>query len=176
MVKPTAEQCVVLQELRTEVLFVMSSMDLVEPSRLTPLEEIPLGVLRTSATQRHGVTRWRRRSGKEVVVECVDMHPKLLESRWTGYARFVLYHEFLHALGWKSHNAEFRQQEAKWPEIVVASQGRDFTQAMRKKRARWLWSCPTCQQELPRQRKASGRYLCRGCRTVLLDIPVDDTL
>ena len=175
MVKPTVEQSVVLQDLRAEVLFVMSSMALVEATRLPPLQEIPLGVLRNSATQRHGVTRWRRRSEKEVIVKCIELHPKLLESNWASYARFVLYHEFLHALGWNSHNAEFRQQEAKWPEIIDASQGRDFTLAMRKRKARWIWSCPTCQLELPRQRKASGRYLCRGCRSVLLDIPADDT-
>ena len=34
---------------------------------------------------------------------------------WLDYARFVLYHEYLHALGNRFHDAHFRNLELQWP-------------------------------------------------------------
>ena len=44
---------------------------------------------------------------------------------------------------------------------------------LRKERASWLWVCTTCEKEYPRQKPGKGRYLCRTCRTVLKDVPIN---
>ena len=59
-----------------------------------------IGSFEKNATQRHGVTRFR--VGRNAVelrtedVETIDLHPHLLNENWEDYARFVLYHEYLH--------------------------------------------------------------------------------
>ena len=141
---------------------------------LSGLLTIPLGVLRKNATQRHGVTRWRTLPSGALSVEVVDLHPSLLEDDWEDYALFVLFHEYLHALGYRAHDAQFRSMEAQWPDSKGAMRGKDFTHERRLARAAWHWVCSTCEQRFPRQRRGGGRFLCRTCRTVLVDVPVKD--
>ena len=49
-----------LKEVKQVVIDVMSSMDLWSEEELSELQQIKLGVLRKNATQRHGVTRWKK--------------------------------------------------------------------------------------------------------------------
>ena len=49
-----------LKEVKQVVVDVMSSMDLWSEEELSELQQIKLGVLRKNATQRHGVTRWKK--------------------------------------------------------------------------------------------------------------------
>lgn len=48
-------------------------------------------------------------------VRKIDIHPDLLEAKWLRLAASVLYHEYLHALGFR-HCPTFRKLEALWPD------------------------------------------------------------
>ena len=174
LAKPNSNQRAILNGMRHEVLGQMHHMPFLEPADLPSLEQVRLGVLRSNATQRHGVTRWNVQPSGELVVEVVDLHPALLNDEWRDYALFVLFHEFLHVLGHRAHNASFRSMEAQWPDSMGASRGKAFTHERRLARAKWHWVCPTCDLRFPRQRRGGGRYLCRTCRTVLLDVSTQD--
>ena len=174
MVKPTHAQKTRLVALREDVVSTMEGLPFLADIDLNGLLTIPLGVLRKNATQRHGVTRWHTLPSGALSVEVVDLHPSLLEDDWEDYALFVLFHEYLHALGYRAHDAQFRSMEAQWPDSKGAMRGKAFTHERRLARAAWHWVCSTCGQRFPRQRRGGGRFLCRTCRTVLVDVPVKD--
>lgn len=174
MVKPTPAQKTRLETLRADVVSTMEGLPFLADTDLSVLHTVPLGVLRKNATQRHGVTRWRTLPFGALSVEVVDLHPGLLEDDWEDYAHFVLFHEYLHALGYRAHDAQFRSMEAQWPDSKGAMRGKSFTHERRLARATWHWVCSTCEQRFPRQRRGGGRFLCRTCRTVLVDVPVKD--
>jgi predicted SprT family Zn-dependent metalloprotease len=174
VVRPNTEQRAFLQGLRGEVLEGMQNLSFLDTVDLSSVEEVPLGVLRSNATQRHGVTRWKVEPTGHLTVEVVDLHPALLNDEWRDYALFVMYHEFLHVLGHRAHDGPFRSMEAQWPDQVGASRGKSFTHERRLMRAKWHWFCSTCDLRFPRQRRGGGRYMCRTCRTVLQDVPTQD--
>ena len=118
MVKPSKLQTEELAKLRDFVIEVMLSMEVWSEQQLTKILEIDLGVLRKNATQRHGVTRWKRGVRKPThpeQVEVIDLHPRLLSSEWMPYAAWVLHHEFVHALGYTAHDSTFSSLAALWP-------------------------------------------------------------
>ena len=119
MVRPSAQAKITLHALRDSVIEIMLDMPIWADAPVESLREVPLGVLRKSATQRHGVTRWRRGVNLEAMrvadVEVIDLHPQLLEDRWSAYAGFVLHHEYIHALGFRGHDSTFRSLESAWP-------------------------------------------------------------
>ena len=174
MAKPSIQQNQRLAQLKQDVLVQMESMGHWSQESLSPLQNIPLAVLRKNATQRHGVTRFRRGARttelKTKDVETIDLHPNLLSMEWNDYAQFVLYHEYLHALGNRFHDTAFHQLEQLWP-FPGSERGREFTQLMRQKSATWLWVCTTCDKKYPRKRKANRRFRCRTCSTILTDVP-----
>jgi predicted SprT family Zn-dependent metalloprotease len=174
VVRANAEQRTILEGMRSTVINGMALMPFVHEGMLETLHEVQLGLLKKTATQRHGVTRWERGTDGALTVKTVDLHPALLDPSWRDYATFVLYHEFLHALGWRAHDAEFRALEASWPDVAGSHRGPSFTHAMRFSRASWLWKCPQCSKEFPRQRRGAGRYVCRTCRCVLVDVHLQD--
>lgn len=173
MAKPNKEQVLLLEELRDFVLEVMFDMPEWADAQVENLRSIPLGVLRKNATQRHGITRWKRgvdvRSLQPNDVEVIEIHPQMLNPEWKAYSAFVLHHEYIHALGLRAHNTLFRQLEAAWPGSKAGKQGPKFTEFLRRARAVWLWCCPKCSQEFPRQKPSNRRYRCRKCNTVLID-------
>ena len=83
MVKPTPDQKIKLEQLRSIVLDLMQDMEIWNQIDTEGLEQISLGVLRRNATQRHGVTRWKK--GVDVSnlipsdVEEINIHPHLLD-------------------------------------------------------------------------------------------------
>ena len=174
MVKPNAEQMRTLAGYRDIVLQNMHALGIVGIEQQQALIEVPLGVLRSNATQRHGATRWRRLSSGDLELEVVDLHPNLLVNEWADYAHFVLFHEYLHALGYRQHNSAFRSLEALWPDGKGAGRGKEFTRSRRLARARWMWLCRECGERYPRQKKGAGRYFCRTCNTALVDEAVQD--
>lgn len=173
MAKPSNEQKILLNELRDFVIEVMTDMPEWAESNVEILRQIPLGVLRKNATQRHGVTRWKRGVNLASLapedVEVIDLHPRMLEVDWRAYSAFVLHHEYIHALGLREHNSLFRKLESAWPAPKASGQGRLFTEFLRRQRAKWLWYCSTCGAEYPRQKRSRRRYRCRACNTVLVD-------
>ena len=93
MVKPKPDQKIKLDQLRSIVLDLMQDMEIWHEIDTDGLEKINLGVLRISATQRHGVTRWKKGVDidnlKPSDVEEINIHPHLLDERWNAYAAFV---------------------------------------------------------------------------------------
>ena len=176
MAKPSSQQIEELTRLREFVIEVMMAMEVWSEEELTKLNAIELGVLRKNATQRHGVTRWKRgvkNPTKPEEVDVIDLHPRLLTKDWMPYGAWVLHHEFVHALGYTAHDSTFRSLEKLWPSQESSTMGLDFTEMLRREKAKWLWFCETCKKEYPRQKPGKGRYLCRKCRTILKDVPND---
>lgn len=176
MVKPNNTQLRELIELREFVIEVMTSMGVWSEELLTKLINVDLGVLRKNATQRHGVTRWRqgiRNPTMPEEVKVIELHPRLLSSEWKPYAAWVLHHEFVHALGYTAHDSTFRSLERLWPSKEASTMGVKFTELLRKEKATWLWVCDKCKKEYPRQKKAMGKYMCKSCKQVLRDVPIN---
>lgn len=173
MAKPSKEQVILLSELRDFVINVMLDMPQWIDADVESLRLVPLGVLRRNATQRHGVTRWKRgvdlRNLLPKDVEIIDLHPKLLDSNWKAYSAFVLHHEYIHALGLRAHNSLFRKLESAWPGRSASTHGTQFTEHLRREKAVWLWCCPDCNREFPRQKPSRKKYKCRECNTTLID-------
>ena len=92
MPRADAAQQTVLQDLQTQVLHTMRTMGLIDAEKESMLRGVRLGVLRSSATQRHGATRWIRKANGALSVDVVDLHPALLVMDWANYAKFVLFH------------------------------------------------------------------------------------
>ena len=163
-------------ELREFVIEVMAAMEIWSEQQLTKLAKVQLGVLRRSATQRHGVTRWKRgvtNPSMPEEVEVIDIHPRLLSKDWMPYAAWVLHHEFVHALGYTAHDSTFRSLERLWPSKEASTMGVKFTELLRKEKAKWLWVCDKCKKEYPRQKKGMGKYMCKSCKQVLRDVPIN---
>lgn len=173
MARPSAKAKITLHDLRDSVIDIMLDMPIWADAPVQSLREVPLGVLRKSATQRHGVTRWRRGVALDAMhvsdVEVIDLHPQLLEGRWSAYAAFVLHHEYIHALGFHGHDSTFRALESAWPGRIAVRHASEFTETLRRARADWLWVCSQCDRSYPRQKRSKGRYRCRTCSTVLVD-------
>ena len=176
MARPDSAQLIALEELRVFVIEVMSAMNEWSEEILTRLISLDLGVLRSNATQRHGVTRWKHGitdpSGPDDV-DVIDIHPMLLAGEWKPYGAWVMHHEFIHALGHLPHDSEFRRLEHLWPSAEAGDMGRKFTEYLRHLKARYLWVCPSCSKEHPRQRAGRGKYLCRECRKPLIDVRIE---
>jgi len=176
MVKPNPQQLIQLNQLRDLVIEVMRDMPIWLNTELSYLKNIKLGLLKKNATQRHGATKWKVGTAADKMeikdVDVIELHPELLNVKWNAYAAFVLHHEYIHALGFKNHNNEFRTLENSWPGINAGKHGMEFTEFLRKRSAKWVWRCGKCQKEFPRKKASLGRYRCRTCSTVLLDIKV----
>lgn len=173
MAKPSQHQASQLAELRDFVIDVMREMPVWKDANVEQLRCLNLGVLRKNATQRHGVTRWKRGVDANSLtlenVDTIDLHPQLLDARWKAYSAFVLHHEYIHALGYREHNSLFRTLEDTWPGRSASSHGLEFTEHLRRLKAVWLWCCPTCEKEFPRQKPSRRRYRCRTCNSILFD-------
>ena len=173
LVRPSIEAKANLKELRDAVVDIMLDMPVWADAPIEELRDIPLGVLRKNATQRHGVTRWKRGVNLDQIrvsdVDVIDLHPRLLDEEWRPYGAFVLHHEYIHALGFRAHDSTFRALESAWPGRRASKHAREFTELMRRSRADWLWVCATCDTTYPRQKRSRGRYKCRVCSTVLTD-------
>jgi len=175
MAKPSDIQIKKIEETKQIVLEVMSTMELWNGQRLSELSKIKIGVLRRNATQRHGVTRWKkgvRAPTHPSEVEVIDLHPELLTEDWKAYAGWVLHHEYVHALGYLAHDNLFKTLENMWPSKMAKSMGKDFTEFLRRKNANWILKCDDCGKEYPRQKPGNKKYMCRTCKSVLVDIRI----
>ena len=86
---------------------------------LASIDQIPLTVLKRSATIRHGSTKWKKGMpiyGTPDEVGEISLHPELLKPSWRSYGVWVMYHELIHACGYVRHDRTFRKIEACWPE------------------------------------------------------------
>ncbi|KAL1528805.1 hypothetical protein AB1Y20_010129 [Prymnesium parvum] len=191
--------------LQGDVLDTMASIALLKPSALVPLDHLPVSRLRRDAFKLHGVCRFRR-TGDDFVAHKIALHPELLDDeRWHGYARFVLYHEYLHALGFRRHNSTFRTLERLWDYtplgradaavLEVASSGGtlsdakppirelgawSFTNHLIARQYPWTWVCPNCKRLHHRKRRQNGRLTCanpiHARGTPLFDVPTVEAI
>ena len=134
-----------LEVLRFRVMGIMSQMDSLCEINLQPLAEVPLGTLRKNATRLHGVCRYKKGIDKRRSdlspsdVKEVALHPESLKNEWARYAEFLMFHEFLHALGYPGHDRIFRQLEAQWPDNDVKGMGIEFAKYLRQRNAKFAW-------------------------------------
>ncbi|MDP6900095.1 MAG: hypothetical protein QGF94_04595 [Candidatus Thalassarchaeaceae archaeon] len=176
----TQDECPTLEDMALEVISVMHTIPELVDLPIAALQQIPLGKVRKNATNLHAVCRYKKGVQKAngvgpEDVRCVDVHPEALTSKWMRYAAFLLFHEYLHALGFANHDRTFRQMEALWPDQDAKTMGKDFGTFLRMRTAKWLLECPKCNISHPRKRRGNGRYRCRTCRVILVDIPVNST-
>ena len=148
----------VLRKIANSVIQTMYEIPELDHLQVEQLHEIPLGFLRKDATRLHAVCRYRKGIAKSQIsgpkdVRCVDIHPVALEHEFRLYAAFLLYHEFIHALGFTGHDRNFRRLEALWPNTTATKMGEMFGFHLRRKRFKWLWRCPECSKEYPRNRR-----------------------
>ena len=172
------EDGIVLADIAKAVVTRMRQIPQLSLLPVAELENIPLGRLRRDATRLHAVCRYQKGVRKSEItgpndVRCVDVHPAALTEEWKRYAAFLLYHEYLHALGFAGHDRTFRNLEALWPDEDAKKMGGSFGNHLRNRAAKWLWRCPQCSKEHPRTRRAKGRYRCRECLKVLVDVKVE---
>ena len=147
---------------------------------LDGLSGIRLGTLRFNAIRLHAVCRYKKGVKKTddispSDVRCIDIHPRALTLRWAIYARFLLFHEFLHALGFSNHGKEFKRLESMWPDSRARHLGQAFGLHLRDMNTRWLWVCPSCDMKHVRYRRSNGKYRCRECMVPLMDIEVNNS-
>ncbi|MBT4059361.1 MAG: hypothetical protein HOE69_03540 [Euryarchaeota archaeon] len=167
-----------LEFLRYRVLGIMSRMDALSGKNLQPLAEIPLALIRKNATRLHGACRFKKGVDKwrqdlsPLHVKEVALHPESLNDEWLRYAEFLMFHEFLHALGHGGHDQIFRNLEAQWPDKDAKQMGINFTRYLRQRNAKFAWTCPKCSWKTERSIKSGGRYLCRKCKVKLVDCAI----
>ena len=164
-----------LGEIKDSVIKEIMNMPELSRFHVDGLHRIPVGKLRSNAVRLHAVCRYRKgvRKTDKILpldVKCIDIHPKVLNHRWIKYAKFLLYHEYLHALGFSNHGKKFRRLEALWYDQDAKKMGRSFGVYVRKLNDRWLWLCPSCGIRYSRSKKSNGRYRCRSCNSLLIDI------
>ena len=142
------------------------------------LNTVPIGTLRSDAVRTHAVCRRRTCLGEPTALS-IAVHPvAILEPSWHRYASFLLYHEYLHALGFWRHDRNFRDLERLWDSVDDDARvaGNCFTRYLVRRKYRWVWLCPECGREHLRQRRQNGRYSCtnleaHGRGVLLVDTP-----
>lgn len=164
-----------LEEMSSLIIKEMMNIQDLSNLNVEGLSQIPLGKLRIDAVRLHAVCRYKKGVKKtdEITpdsVRCIDIHPRVLNVRWERYANFLLFHEYLHALGFSNHGKEFRRLEALWHDDEARDMGRSFSIHLRKMNARWIWICPLCDIEHMRSKRSNGRYRCRSCLCSLIDV------
>mgnify|MGYP001000827046 CR=1 FL=1 len=160
------EDEVVLDKLASSVVLKMQQIPQLSGLPITELEAIPLGRLRKDATRLHAVCRYQKGVRKAEIsgpadVRCVDVHPAALTQDWQRYAAFLLYHEYLHALGFAGHDKTFRNLEALWPDEEARGMGKFFRLHLGTRACTWLWTCPQCASDNAPNRRENRRQQCR---------------
>ena len=170
------EESHVLKKSVNSVLDTMVKLGFDITKEISELKHIKMGLLRKSSVYRHGVTRyfptskWDSKKPNPSCVRVVDIHPLLLEPEWEIYREIIIFHEFIHCLGYLGHNKIFYKLESLWPTIKQKKLlGNKFMNELKLKNSTWKWICPKCKIEVLRQRRSSGKYICIKCNCKLLD-------
>tara|TARA_B100000287_G_scaffold12804_1_gene13114 strand:+ start:4644 stop:5177 length:534 start_codon:yes stop_codon:yes gene_type:complete len=170
------EKSQILQKSVNNVLGTMATLGFNVTKEINELKNIKLGLLRKSSVYRHGVTRyfptrkWNSINPNPSCVRVVDIHPLLLDPEWETYREIIIFHEFIHCLGYLGHDKTFYKLESLWPTIKQKKAlGTQFMEMLKLKNSTWKWVCPKCNIEVLRQRKSSGKYICIKCNSKLLD-------
>ena len=103
-------------------------------------------------------------------VSRIDIHPFVLSKRWENYARYLLFHEYIHALGFSNHGPSFRALDSSWPNSDDRDLGKRFYLYLLKKMENGSGDVK-CDFFSLRTVRCNGRYLCGKCMSVLIDVP-----
>ena len=144
-------------------------------SELLQLSEIEVSFLSKNSISRHGLTTNLDKSKKLTSSNCaVRLNRKLFEEKYLEYAKFVLFHEYIHCLGNFSHDKNFRQLENLWPEKKQMNIiGRQLTRDLQEVKARWAWTCSKCGFIVKRSsRKFRSNYYHKECLGKLNNVPI----
>tara|TARA_B100000287_G_scaffold161933_1_gene152756 strand:+ start:633 stop:1199 length:567 start_codon:yes stop_codon:yes gene_type:complete len=116
------------ETVRDMVIPVMEEMEELSDLPVSDLYEVPLGLLRRDNIRCMGKCRFHRESFRERKfwpeepriepkdVRRIDLCRTMLTPEWIRVAISVLFHEYLHALGFGGHTPMFRSLEALWPD------------------------------------------------------------
>ena len=119
---------VTLETVRDMVIPVMEEMEELSDLPVSDLYDVPLGLLRRDNIRCLGKCRFHRESFRKRKfwpeepriepkdVRRIDLCRTMLSPEWIRVAMSVLFHEYLHALGFGGHNRMFRSLEALWPD------------------------------------------------------------
>ena len=141
---------------------VLVELGVVNRKMLASIDQIPLTVLKRSATIRHGSTKWKK--GCQFMEHQMRLERFLFIQNCLSQAGdltevWVMYHELIHACGYVRHDRTFRKIEACWPEKASKALGKYFTTYLRSKKYEWNWTCPSCNSVYLRQRKVTADML-----------------
>ena len=116
------------ETVRDMVIPVMEEMEELSDLPVSDLYDVPLGLLRRDNIRCLGKCRFHRESFRERKywpeepriepkdVRRIDLCRTMLSPEWIRVAMSVLFHEYLHALGFGGHTPMFRSLEALWPD------------------------------------------------------------
>jgi hypothetical protein len=122
------EETVTPETVRDMVIPVMEDMEELSDLPVSDLYVVPLGLLRRDNIRALGKCRFHRESFRERKywpeepriepkdVRRIDLCRTMLSPEWIRVAISVLFHEYLHALGFGRHCPMFRSLEALWPD------------------------------------------------------------
>ncbi len=151
---------VTLETVRDMVIPVMEDMEELSDLPVSDLYDVPLGLLRRDNLRCLGKCRFHRESFPERKywpeepriepkdVRRIDLCRTMLTPEWIRVALSVLFHEYLHALGFGGHNPMFRSLEALWPDEdanggyprkIRSHEHRMAFSEARRETLRWLW-------------------------------------
>ena len=83
----------------------------------------------------------------------------------------VMYHGLIHACGYVRHDRTFSKNRSMLAREGEQSSWKIFHNlSSLKKKYEWNWTCPSCNSVYLRQRKSNGRYACRHCKEILVDV------
>ena len=175
--KPLSPEHKVLKERALKVISVMKTIPELQHFPLNDLRKVPLGLLRNKSVYRHGVCIYNSKNFHSEWdctkhVEIVKIHPLAITDKWIHYGNHVIYHEFLHALGFDNHGKEFRRLEALWPYHEASKLDSPFMELLLKQHHNWVHTCSKCDY-VTYSINNSSRPLCPTCKTVLKRRPRD---
>ena len=145
-------------------------------NELLQLSDIEVSLLSRNSISRHGLTTNLDKSKKLTSSNCiVRLNKKLFEKKYSQYAEFVLFHEYIHCLGNFSHDKNFRQLENLWPNIrEMNTFGRQLTRELQETKSQWAWTCSKCGFIVKRSsRKFRSNYIHKECLGKLENIPIN---
>lgn len=171
-----SENRVMIDEISQFVIGTMSEIDEFRVFPIHELRNVKIGLLRMDSTRKHAVCRYHRGVDKNarngaIDVRSIDLHPLVLSEEWRSYARYLMFHEYIHALGISNHGARFKRLDSTWPRPEDKNLGLEFHRFASRINFKWTWKCQSCEFSTNRSKRSNGRYLCRNCNRVLVDVP-----
>ena len=171
--------------MRHDVITTMERLEAFKALPVQSLEQVPIVRMRKDAHRTLAVCRIydKPRSDWQVAshVREIGLHPVVIDQpmEWGRYGRFLLFHEYIHALGFVRHDRVFRSLERIWDEIdpgTRTAEGSRLVHYLAARRCQWVWRCASCDRVHYRRRRQNSRYTCTNTVAHGPGIPLLDEL